>query len=259
MRLDRALALDLRRALHCRPIQLYLVLQLLAAVVFVARRGSETISTVVLIWLGLAMVAFLAWWSGRHRRAHPAPDPMPAAGPRSAFAMLVVAGWTLWGFGISAQVGFLLILVGFGGWVWSYLRARGFTGLRERSLRDLRPFVGLYLFIGLPRLLVLQLAYLPGLLVALPSGIAQQLLLLVGLFGPLEAWSGRPGWAGLAAASAFALLHVPLVMEPNGQDIVAAYANAVLFQLSVGFIAILAYRRHRAAAGVGVAHALTIA
>ena len=259
MRLDRALALDLGRALRSRPIQLYLVLQLAAGVVFVARRGEGTVSTVVLIWLGLSIVAFLAWWSGRHRLAHPQPDPVPAAGPRTAFALLVVGGWVLWGFGLSAEAGFVLSLVGLGGWVWSAVRAGGLIGLRSRLLRDPRPFFGLYLFIGLPRLLAIGPLYLLGVGLALPSGIVQQVLLLLGLFAPLEAWSRRPGWAALLAAALFALLHVPTVMEPNEGDLLAAYANVVLFQLSVGMIAVLAFRRHRAAVPIGVAHALTIA
>ena len=214
---------------------------------------------VVLIWLGLAIVAFLAWWAGRHRLAHPEPDPVVAAGPRSTFAVMVAGGWALWGFGLTGPLGFVLILVGIGGWFWAYLRGGGLAGLRGRLLRDPRPFLGLYLFIVLPRLLAIGPIYLLGAVVALPSGIIQQLLLLVGVFAPLEAWSGRPGWSALGAAAIFGLLHVPIVMEPNGDDIVAAFANAALFQLTVGLIAILAYRRHRAAVAIGVAHGLTIA
>jgi len=258
MRLDRALELDLGRALRSHPIQLYLGLQLAAAAVFVARRGPDAISTVVLIWLGLSIVAFLAWWSGRNRRAHPQPDPVPAAGPRTAFALLVVGGWVSWGFGLSVEAGFVLMFVGLGGWLWSAVRAGGLVGLRSRLLRDPRPFLGLYLFIGLPRLLAIGPLYLLGVGVALPSGVIQQVLLLLGLFAPLEAWSRRPGWSALLAAAIFALLHVPTVMEPNEGDLLAAYANVVLFQLSVGMIAVLAFRRHRAAVPIGVAHALAI-
>ena len=204
-------------------------------------------------------MAFLAWWSGRHRLAHPQPDPVPAAGPRATFALLVVGGWVLWGFGLSPEAGFVLSLVGLGGWFWSVLRTGGLVGLRSRLLRDPRPFFGLYLFVGLPRLLAIGPLYLLGVGVALPSGVIQQVLLLLGLFAPLEAWSRRPGWAALLAAAIFALLHVPTVMEPNEGDVLAAYANVVLFQLSVGMIAVLAFRRHRAAVPIGVAHALTIA
>jgi hypothetical protein len=174
------------------------------------------------------------------------------------FALLVVTGWASWSFGLSAELGFVLLLVGVAGWIWSVVRAGGLVGWRGRLTRSPRPFLGLYLFIGLPRLLAIGPLYVLGVGLALPSGIVQQLLLLLGLFAPLEAWSARPGWAALAAASLFALLHVPTVLEPNEGDIMAAYANVMLFQLSVGMIAILAFRRHRAAAPVGFAHALAI-
>lgn len=259
MRLDRALAHDLRRALRSRPVQLYLLIQVVAALVFVARRGQDTAWMLVLIYLGLSVVAFLAWWAGRHRLAHPEPDRVPAAGPKTAFALVVGLGWGLVGFGISGEVGFVLVLAGIGGWVWAFLRTDGPAGLRDRLARDPRPFVPLYLLIALPRLLAIGPLYVLGVVVALPSGVVQQLLLLVGLYGPLEAWSGRPGWAALAAAVVFAVLHVPIVMPQNGDDLLAATANAAVFQLSVGFIAVLAYRRHRAAVPIGVAHGLTIA
>lgn len=258
MRLDRALALDAGRALRSRPIQVYLAIELVAAVVFVLRRGHDTAAMLLLIYLGLSVVAFLAWWSGRHRLAHPEPDRVVAAGPKAAFALAVALGWGLVGFGVSLQVGMLLIFAGIGGWAWAFVRGGGLQGLPGRLARDPRPFVPLYLFIALPRLLAIGPVYVVGVLVALPSGIIQQLLLLVGLFGPLEAWSGRPGWAALVAALVFAVLHVPIVMPQNGDDLVAAMANAAIFQLSVGLIAILAYRRHRAAVPIGVAHGLTI-
>jgi hypothetical protein len=259
MRLDRALALDLRRAAGSRPIQLFLVIQVVAAAVLVVRRGQDLASTVALIWVGLGIVAFLAWWAGRHRLAHPQPDPVPAAGARTAFAVLTAIGWGLTSFGLAVPLGFVLLFVGLGGWAWAYLRSGAGAGLRDRLMRDPRPFLPLYLLIVLPKLLAIGPLYVLGVAVALPSGIVQQLLLLVGLFGPLEAWSKRPAWAALGAASVFALLHVPIVMPQNGDDIVAALANAAIFQLTVGFIAVLAYRRHRAAVPIGVVHGLTIA
>lgn len=259
MRLDRALALDLRRALRSGPVQLYLLIEVVAAVVFVMRRGDDTASMLVLVYLALAVVAFLAWWAGRHRLAHPDPDLVPAAGPKTAFALVVGLGWGLVGFGLSFELGLVLVFVGIGGWVWAFVRSDGLSGVRDRLARDPRPFLPLYLFIALPRLLAIGPLYLVGVVFALPSGIVQQLLLLVGLFAPLEAWSGRPGWAALVAAVVFAILHVPIVMPQNGDDLIAATANAAIFQLSVGFIAVLAYRRHRAAVPIGVAHGLTIA
>lgn len=257
MRLDRELARDLGRALRSRPLQLYLLVQVVAAAIFVWRRGTHTLSMVLLIWLGLVLLAFIAWWSGRHPAARPAPDPVPAAGPRTAFALLGAAGLATWG--LRPELGFVLLLAGVGGWLWAAIRGGGLTGSRERLTRSPRPFLGLYLLIGLPNLLARGPLYLLGAGLALPSGILQQLALLVGLFAPLEAWSGRRAWAAVVAAAVFAVLHVPMVMEANQHDLLAACANVALFQASVGLIAILAYTRHRAAVPIGVAHAMAIA
>jgi hypothetical protein len=213
---------------------------------------------VLLIWTGLLVLAFFAWWAGRHRLARPAPDPVPAAGARVAFALAGVAGLTVLASGLSPQAGFVLLLMGVGGWVWSAVRAGGLAGVGERLMRDPRPFLPMLLLIALPRLLAGGPVYLLGTALALPSGVIQQLLLLLGLFAPLEAWSGRPAAAAVVSAALFALLHVPTVLEPNHGDLLAAVANVVLFQASVALIAILAYRRHRAAVPIGVAHALAI-
>ena len=69
---------------------------------------------------------------------------------------------------------------------------------------------------------------------ALPSGIGQQVLYLLGLFAPLEAWRDRRAVAAVVAALVFAALHVPLNLGPNDGDGPAALANAVLYQASVG-------------------------
>ena len=65
--------------------------------------------------------------------------------------------------------------------------------------------------------------------------------------------------AAVASALVFAALHVPVVLEANGGDVLASFANAVLFQASVGLVACLAFVRHRAAVPIGVAHAMAIA
>jgi len=258
MRLDRALLTDLGTALRSWPIRLYLLLQLLAAAVFVSRRGSDTVTMVLLIWLGLLVLAFAAWWAGRHRLAHPQPDPVPEAGPRAIFALIGVAGMTLWGFGLSPILGFVLVACALGAWLWAAWRSSGFAGVRDRLLRDPRPFVPLLLLIGLPRLLLGGPTFLFGAILALPSGIGQQLLYLIGLFAPLEAVSRRPATAAVISALLFALIHVPLLLEANHGDLLAAGANAVLFQSGVALVACLAYRRHRAVVPIGVAHALAI-
>ncbi len=244
--------------MRSNPIRFYLGLQLLAAGVFVWRRGPDSVSTVLLIWLGLAWLAFFAWWAGRSRAAHPRPDAVPAAGSRAAFALVGVAGMTVWGSGLSEGAGFVLLACGVGGWLWSALRSGGVRHLRERLTRDPRPFLPLLLLIGLPRLLAGGPAYLVGAALALPSGIGQQLLYLVGLYAPLEAASRHAAAAAVTSALLFALVHVPLLLAPNGGDLLAALANGVLFQASVGLVACLAYQRHRAVVPIGVVHALAI-
>ena len=243
--------------MRCRPLQLFVLVQVVAAAVFVARRGPDTFSMVLLIWLGLTLLAFVAWWSGRHPAARAQPDPVPAAGPRAAFALLAAAGMIAWG--LRPEVGFVLLLAGLGGWAWAAIRSGGSAGLGGRLTRSARPFVGLYLLIGLPNLLARGPLYLLGAAVALPSGVGQQVALLLGLYAPLEAWSGRRAWAAVVTAAVFAMVHVPLVMEANHHDFLAACANVALFQASVGLIAILAFTRHRAAVPIGVAHAMAIA
>jgi hypothetical protein len=258
VRLDRALRADLGAALRSTPVRLYLGLQVAAGAVFVWRRGQDTVSTVVLIWLALLILAFFAWWAGRHRRAHREADPVPAAGARAVFALVAAAGMTVWGAGWSIPLGVVLFLCGLGGWLWTAWRTGGQRGLWMRVTRDPRPFLPMLLLIGLPRLLAGGPTYLVGAMLALPSGIGQQLLYLVGLYGPLEASTQRAAAAAVVSALLFALVHVPLLLEPNGGDVVAALANAVLFQASVGLIACLAYQRHRAVVPIGVAHALAI-
>jgi hypothetical protein len=258
MRLDRALLADAARAWESWPIRLYLLLQLVAGAVFVWRRGTPTLSMVLLIWLGLLVLAFVAWWAGRHRLAHPQPDRVPAAGPRAAFALLGALGMTLLGFGLDAEIGFVLVACALGGWLWAAWRAGGFEGLVARLTRDPRPFVPLLLLIGLPRLIAGGPPYLVGAVLALPSGVGQQSLYLLGLYAPLEALSRRPALAAVLAALVFAAVHVPLLVESNEGDLLAAAANAVIFQSGVGLVACLAYQRHRAAVPIGVAHALAI-
>jgi hypothetical protein len=258
MRLDRALWRDLRAAARSWPLRLYLVLQVAAALVFVARRGEDTLSMVVLIWGGLLVLAFAAWWAGRHRLAQPQPDPVRQPRARTLFAWLGLVGFTAMGFGVYPEVGLLLTLCGVGGWAWSAVRGGPPRDAWARLVRDPRPFVPMMLLVGIPKLVAIGPVYVLGATLALPSGIGQQLLFLIGLYAPMEAISRRPAAAAVTAALGFALVHVPLVLEPNGGDLLAAAANTVLFQASVGLIAVLAYTRHRAAVPIGVTHALAI-
>ena len=258
VRLDRALGADLVSALRAPAVAFYLALQVVAAAVFIWRRGSDTLSTVLLIWLALLILAFFAWWAGRHPQAHPQPDAVPASGARSVFALLAVAGMITWGAGWSVPLGLVLFLCGLGGWSWSAWRSGSQQGLRVRLARDPRPFLPMLLLIGLPRLLAGGPSYLVEVVLALPSGVGQQLLYLVGLYAPLEALGHRAS-AAVVSSLLFALIHVPLLLDANGGDALAAVANAMLFQAGVGLVACLGYQRHRAAVPIGVAHALAIA
>jgi hypothetical protein len=259
MRLDQALVADLRRVLRSRAIRLFLALEILAAAVFVLRRGQETIATVSLVWLAMLTLAFFAWWAGRHRLAYAVPDAVPAARLRALFAVLVALGMVVWGFGISVVVGSVLVSCGLAGWLWSALRLGGWRGAWARLTRDPRPFLPLILLIAIPRLALGGPTFLVAAVLALPSGVGQQLLYLAGLYAPLEALRERADVAAVVAALVFGLVHVPLVVDANQGDLVAAAANAVLFQSSVGLIACLAYVRHRAVVPIGVVHALAIA
>ena len=66
------------------------------------------------------------------------------------------------------------------------------------------------LLLALPRLLIGGPLAFVGVVLALPSGIGQQVLYLLGLFAPLEALRGRRALAAVVAALVFAALHVPL-------------------------------------------------
>ncbi len=149
-------------------------------------------------------------------------------------------------------------MVGVGGWIVSAIRQQGWRVLPERLLRDPRPFLPMLLLIAVPRLAVGGIAFVAGAFLSLPSGIGQQLLYLIGLFAPLEAASARTAAAAVVSALVFGLVHVPLNLEANHGDLLAAAANAVFFQASVGLVACLAFTRHRAVVPIGVAHALAI-
>ena len=115
----------------------------------------------------------------------------------------------------------------------------------------------LLLLVGLTRALFAPVDPV-GLVAALVSGGVQQ----VAYRGPLRPARGRPRSQRCRrslAALLFGAVHLPFDIEPNGGDWLAAAANAVVFQASVGLVAALAFVRHRAAVPIGVAHGLAIA
>ena len=65
--------------------------------------------------------------------------------------------------------------------------------------------------------------------------------------------------AAVLCALIFGAIHVPMNLVANGDDWLAALANAVFYQSTVGLIACLAFMRHRAPVPIGIAHGLAIA
>jgi len=219
----------------------------------------ETVGVVLLVWAGFAVLGFFAWWAGRHHAAHPAPDPAPRAGGRLFMAAMGALGFGLWSWGTAPAIGAVLAAAAFAGWL--VVAARGSTAadVLRPLIRDPRPFVPLLLLLLAPRLLGQGLGVVPAVLLALPSGVGQQLLFLVGLFAPLEAVTRRTDVSAVVAALVFAALHVPFNLPANGGDLPAAFANAVFYQASAGLIACLAFVRHRAPVPIGAMHAAAMA
>lgn len=258
-RLDLALAHDLRAALGSRPLQAYLALQVLAALVFVTRRGPATIQTVTLVWAGLAFVAFICWWAGRHRLAHPEADAVPRAGARLVAGLTVAVGLAIGTYGIHMGASALITLAGIVGWLLLAVRPDSAPGLGRMLRRSWRPFGPLLILVVLPRLALMGMLGPAALLAGLTSGIVQELLFLPMVFASLEAVIGRRDTAAVVAALVFGSIHVPMNLAAANGDWLAALANAVFYQSLVGLIVCMAYTRHRAALPIGIAHGLTIA
>lgn len=258
-RLDRALVDDLRAALTSRPVVVFLGLQALAAVVFVARRGPGVAQTVVLVWAGLAFVGFICWWAGRHRLAHPEPDPVPRARARLAAGLTIAGGLAVGTYGIHMGASAVLTIAGVAGWLLLAVRPDSGPGLARMLRRSWRPFGPLLILVVLPRLALMGLLGPAALVAGLTSGIVQELLFLPMVFASLEAVLGRPDRAAVIAALVFGSIHVPMNLAASNGDWLAAAANAVFYQSLVGLIVCMAYTRHRAALPLGVAHGLTIA
>lgn len=258
-RLDLALARDVRASLASRPITAFLALQLGAAGLFVARRGVDTAQTVLLVWAGLAFVAFICWWAGRHRLAHPEADPVPRASARLAAGLTVAGGLAVGTYGIHMGVSAALAVAGVMGWLLLAVRPDSGPGLARMLRRSWRPFGPLLILVVLPRLALAGLLGPAALIAGLTSGIVQELLFLPMVFASLEAVLGRRDPAAVVAALVFGSIHVPMNLAAAGGDWLAAIANAVFYQSLVGLIVCMAYTRHRAALPIGVAHGLTIA
>jgi hypothetical protein len=259
LRLDHALARDLRTAAASRPVQAFLVLQVASAALFVARRGPGVTQTVLLVWAGLAFVAFICWWAGRHRLAHPDADPVPRARPRLVAGLTVAGGLAIGTYGIHMGASAILVLAGIGGWLLLAVRPDSGPGLPAMLRRSWRPFGPLLILVVLPRLALMGLLGPAALIAGLASGVVQELLFLPMVFASLEAVLGRRDRAVVVAALIFGSIHVPMNLAASNGDWLAALANAVFYQSLVGAIVCMAYTRHRAELPIGVAHGLTIA
>ena len=259
IRLDHALVADLRTAATSPALVLMGVLEVVAALVFVARRGTEVVSTVLLVWLALGFVAFIAWWAGRHRLARPEPDPVPRARGRLLAGLTLAFGLAIGTWNIDRGASGAIALLGLGGWLVLALPHDSGPGLGQMLRRSWRPFGPLLLLVIVPRALIAGLTGVGPFIAGVTSGVLQQLMFLPMLFCSMEAVLGRRSTAAVLSALVFATIHVPMNLSASGGDWVAAAANAVFYQATVGLIACLAYTRHRAAVPIGVAHGLIIA
>jgi hypothetical protein len=259
LRLDHELLRDLRRAVASPAIVGFLLLQLVAAAVFVARRGPATAQTIALVWTGLAFVAFICWWAGRHRLGHPEPDAIPRPRPRLVAALAVAGGLALGTYDIQRGASAAIVLGAIGAWLWLAWRDGSAPGLGRMLRRSWRPFGPLLILVVVPRVALTGLVAPAGLVAGLGSGVVQELLYLPLLFASLEAVVGRRDVAAVVAALVFAGIHVPMNLAAADGDWLAAAANAVFYQALVGLIVAMAFTRHRAALPLGIAHGLTIA
>jgi hypothetical protein len=240
------------------PVIAFVALELAAGSYLVFRRGADMIPLMVLAGAGVAFYGVLGWLAGRHPLAESTPDPVRS--PRlEAFAIgIAYVGLAGWGFGFL-PFGMHLFLGGIAGWLAVAVVAgyrRGDLGWMTRSWR---PYLPLFVGVTAPKLVLSGLMLPVGLLIALPSGLLQQLLLQLGLTARVEALVRRSAIAAVAAAVGFGLLHVPLNLGIAGGDWWIALANALVLQTPIGLAFCLAYQRHRAPLALGTVHAIIMA
>ncbi len=239
------------------PVRAFLLIELVAAIYQVIRRGPDIAPSLALIALGGVLFGVVAWLAGWHRWAHPAPDPVRA--PRSEAALIGVAyaALVIWLFGLGRT--FPVVQ----GALLAWLVMLPFAGYRPVDfgwlIRTWQPYLPLFVAIAAPKLAILGWDIVPRTLGALQSGITQQLLLQVCLAARIEALSGRRDAAAVVAGLAFGLVHVPLDLSQAGGDWSIAFANAIVLQGTIGVLFCLAFLRHRAPLGLGFCHALLMA
>ncbi|HEV8516464.1 MAG TPA: CPBP family glutamic-type intramembrane protease, partial [Candidatus Limnocylindrales bacterium] len=211
-----------------------------------------------IIGAAVCFYGLLGWLAGRHPGAEKKPDPVRAPRLEALAVGVAYLGLLAWIFRLGSW-GAGLFAGGIVGWV----AVAGIAGYRARDFgwlgRSWRPFVPLLVGVLAPKLLLAGAALPGALLVALPSGVIQQLLLQLGLTARLEALTRRPDVAAVVAAICFGLPHAPLNLGQAGGDWALALANALVLQAPIGLAFCLAYQRHRAPLALGAVHGLVIA
>jgi hypothetical protein len=266
--LGAALAADVRATIRRWPARAFLALEAAATLYILARRGPAMLPTLVVLFAGLAVAGVLAWYAGRVRGAHPAPDPVRA--PRAELLALAVAyagllGWFLDIWPAAPFVGapwpsaYQVFVGGLLAWAAVALLARPRPADFAWLIRGWLPFWPLALAIILPKLPEDGLSLVPATVAGLGSGITQQVLLQVGLTARLEAVLRRSDLAAVLAAIAFGAVHIAMNLPQAEWDRAVAAANAMVLQASIGLVFCIAYLRHRAPIGLGVLHALLMA
>ncbi len=256
--LEQSVAREIARGLASWPGLLFVTIEVAAGSFLLLRRGPDMLPLLVLTAAGVAFYGLLGWLAGRHPLAQSSPDPVRSPRLEGLAIGVAYVGLLGWMFAVL-PVGMHLFLGGIVGWLAAVLVAGYRTGDFGWLVRSWRPFVPLFVGVTAPKLFMTG----PGLLVpltgALPSGLAQQVLLQLGLTARAEALLSRREVAALSAALAFGLIHTPLNLPAAAGDWWIALANSLVLQTPIGLAFCLAYQRHRAPLALGTVHAILMA
>lgn len=253
-----ALAADARAALRSGPLRIFALIVAGAAVFGSAIRGPGHLVGVAVILALCGGLGLVAWWCGRHPRAHPSPDVVRSPKLESLTVVIAFGGVMLYVLGV-AGVGVALV-VGSAAAALVVLARAGYGRADLAPLwRTWLPFVPLLVAIGAPKLYAVGPILVAGLPAGLASGIVQQLVVQLGVTARLEALWGRRDVAAVGSALLFALPHMTFNLPQAGGYWALALANALVFQFPIGLVAAFAYQRHRAPVALGAVHGLAIA
>jgi hypothetical protein len=158
------------------------------------------------------------------------------------------------------EIGGPIFLAGIAGWVAAAVLARYRAEDFGWLLYSVIPFVPMFLAIAVPKLFTQgPAAFALGALLALPSGVIQQVLLQEGLIARLEALGARTDVAAIIGALAFGVAHAPMNLQQAQGDHVLALTGSLVYQALIGLVFIIGYVRHRAAVPLGIIHGIAIA